>query len=271
MADNEIEPSSRGPLKYSVKTPAPQLEAGRKISVELLITNPYEVPVTILITETVLPAHFEDANKPSSFFGTIWASARDSAERELDGADTLQVVSGKNVLVSGEASPETLAEQIVVLQPGNTAVRAFTLRTKQSLLFTPSVHSLNAQVCYQIENGERQYDSVSYQLNIRAPFKALIIGSMFGALIGTVVRYNTPPPSDEAFELAYFTPFLVALATNILIGGVLVIAFARKKDAQPFITVEDFWGGFFIGFVAGYIGEGMIDGAVRGIGGTSSR
>jgi hypothetical protein len=47
-------------------------------------------------------------------------------------------------------------------------------------------------------------------------------------------------------------------AAHILVASVIVIAFARKRDAQPFIAVEDVWGGFFIGFLAGYVGEQFL-------------
>ncbi|HSF51191.1 MAG TPA: hypothetical protein VLA74_10565 [Nitrososphaeraceae archaeon] len=33
----------------------------------------------------------------------------------------------------------------------------------------------------------------------------------------------------------------------------------RKKDVQPFLTVEDFWGGLLLGFFVGYIGKSFID------------
>ncbi|MFK8849115.1 hypothetical protein [Streptomyces sp. Ac-502] len=38
--------------------------------------------------------------------------------------------------------------------------------------------------------------------------------------------------------------------------GVLasLVAFARKSSAQPFVAIEDFWGGAIIGFSVGYFG-----------------
>lgn len=52
---------------------------------------------------------------------------------------------------------------------------------------------------------------------------------------------------------------MAAPLAGILIAAVVVVAFARKKDAQPFITVEDFYGGSFVGFVAGYVGFPLLD------------
>jgi hypothetical protein len=44
-----------------------------------------------------------------------------------------------------------------------------------------------------------------------------------------------------------------------------VVAFARKKDAQPFISIEDFYGGFFVGFSAGYVGKSLLAAVLNGI------
>lgn len=43
------------------------------------------------------------------------------------------------------------------------------------------------------------------------------------------------------------------------VGSLLVIAFARKKDAQPILSIEDFWGGVLIGFLAGFLGKSFLD------------
>jgi hypothetical protein len=261
MTDYEDNPSIRGPLKYVVETPAPQLEAGRKISVNLSITNPYDVPVEIISAKTVVPAHFRDADGMiPGFWSQILRSPKKETEENTGNdathsfkGESLQVISGRSL---APASVGTQDSGPIILQPGNTILRAFTLKTKQTYLFTPSVHTLNAQVCYTIDGGEQNFDTVKYQLNVRAPFKALVTGSLFGSVVGTILRYRTPL---DSYNFRSGLPFFIALATAMLVGAVMVIAFARKKDAQPFITVEDFWGGFFVGFVAGYVGTSVLD------------
>jgi hypothetical protein len=32
----------------------------------------------------------------------------------------------------------------------------------------------------------------------------------------------------------------------------------HRADTQPLISVEDFWGGVFVGFVAGYLGSSVL-------------
>ena len=38
----------------------------------------------------------------------------------------------------------------------------------------------------------------------------------------------------------------------------IVIILMRKKDVQPFLTTEDFWGAILIGFLAGYTGQELF-------------
>lgn len=112
-------------------------------------------------------------------------------------------------------------------------------------------------------DGTPNHDTVKYQLNIRAPLKALICGSVVGSILGTMLRVVIgKADSANYLETKFYLPFIA----GILVGTVLVIAFARKKDAQPFITIEDFWGGFFIGFSAGYVGESLLDSVMPKIG-----
>jgi hypothetical protein len=39
----------------------------------------------------------------------------------------------------------------------------------------------------------------------------------------------------------------------------VVVAFARKRDTQPILSIEDFWGGLFIGAMTGYTGKSALN------------
>ncbi|NEQ77883.1 MAG: hypothetical protein F6K24_29775 [Okeania sp. SIO2D1] len=38
----------------------------------------------------------------------------------------------------------------------------------------------------------------------------------------------------------------------------IIVAFARKSNVQQVVSVKDFWGGIFTGFLVGYTGEEFV-------------
>jgi hypothetical protein len=135
----------------------------------------------------------------------------------------------------------------VTLQPGDSVVKQFVLRTRNWLFFTPLTHSFQIQVDYS-SDGIDHADTVVYQQNIRAAMGAIAIGAVIGAAMGTILKSLTAPtPSGLAYTLRIISASIVASVA-------VVIAFARKSSAQPIVSVEDFWGGALIGFSVGFFG-----------------
>ncbi len=57
---------------------------------------------------------------------------------------------------------------------------------------------------------------------------------------------------------------LVSVVLSVVLSTIVIVAFARKKDAQPFMSVEDFYGGLFVGFLVGYNGDSWVHFVVDG-------
>lgn len=203
--------------------------------------------------------------------GNIEAIVKQVEESANPAEELMQIVLDQLRTKLREA--EQFKQPEAVLQPGNSIVQAFTLRTTQSILFAPSTYNLNLQLEYEID-GHVNQDSVGYQLNVRAPLKALISGAALGSVTGYLVR----DIFDQKLLIgliqhpskASITSWLIALFGNVLVAALLVIAFARKKDAQPILAIEDFWGGVFVGFLAGYTGKSVLDQFLRPTAGSSA-
>ena len=148
------------------------------------------------------------------------------------------------------------------LQPGNSFVHVFTLKTNRSIFFPPNIYQSSIRVSYKIDDANN-IDVADYQLNIRAPLKAILYGALTGSLFGfflkdllsarTMMALNTP---------SSIISYVLSLVAAMMISGIVVVSFARKKDAQPILSVEDFWGGVFVGFLAGYTGKSFLDQAI---------
>jgi hypothetical protein len=240
----------RGPLKYDVDTSSAQLEAGKAFSVFVRVTNPYESAVSLLDVSASLPTEFRDKDdQEAGLFRTL----KDHFKEELKG----RIVVAQNVIATNNNQPshEVSPAGEVLLQHGNSSLKRFTLKTWHSTLFMPAAYRLQFQVQYKID-GVLNLDTIRQEFNIRAPLGAVLRGAFWGSIVGSVLHslYALQATSKQAT----WSDFLVQTVSGILLGGVLVVAFVRKKDAQPFISIEDFYGGFFVGFSAGYIGKALL-------------
>ena len=92
------------------------------------------------------------------------------------------------------------------------------------------------------------FEVIPFKLNIRAAISSTIIGSLFGGLVGIVAQMLS---KGQTISLG-------AVGLAAIFSAVAVVAFARKTNAQQIISIEDFWGGFFVGFLVGYLGEGFF-------------
>jgi hypothetical protein len=147
----------------------------------------------------------------------------------------------------------------VQLQPGDSIVRQFVLRTGQWLFFTPLTHRFQIQVNYSGDSADHT-ETIAYEQNIRSTMSAMAIGAACGAILGTMLKSLSASPAASNGN----TAILRSLIASILAAVAVVIAFARKSNAQPIISIEDFWGGALIGFSVGYLGFDQFRGLFGG-------
>jgi hypothetical protein len=278
MPDDQTDPapakkgenlSTRGPLRYLVDTSSPQVTAGPPFSLYVTVTNPYDVLVRVHAIRAVIPIEFHEAKSGAPLRKRLFAAVRDVASVRSTG-----VIPRPDYLVATSAIPpssENGGENPQYdLQPGNSMVQSFTLETNYSTFFPPAAYNLQFQVEYDID-GHANRDTIGYRLTVRSTLKTLIVGGMIGAAVGWMARQYGSGTASGKHTLDIITALLIAA----LLGGVAVVAFARKRDAQPFIAIEDFWGALFIGFVVGYSGSSTLDKLVEsttgsGVGGKPS-
>ena len=141
----------------------------------------------------------------------------------------------------------------VTLQPGDSTVKQFVLRTRRWLLFTPLTHTFQIQVNYS-GDGVDHTDTVAYGQSIGATIGAISIGACCGAVLGAVLKQLSSADGTGA------PPVGRAIIVALLASLAVVVAFARKTTAQPVVSVEDFWGGALIGFTVGFSGLGQFSG-----------
>ena len=82
--------------------------------------------------------------------------------------------------------------------------------------------------------------------------RASIVGAIIGSLLGFVVSEN-----QNSIDFSSRS-FWFSISRTVIFALVIIVAFARKSNVQQVVSVEDFWGGLFTGFLVGYSGDTFI-------------
>ena len=139
----------------------------------------------------------------------------------------------------------------ITLYPGDSLVKHFVLKTRKWLFFSPVSHTFQIQVRYTV-NNKNHIDTLPFSIDIRAPMRSSIIGSIIGSVLGFIVS-----ESKNSIDFTS-TNFWLSISRTIIFALIIIVAFARKSNVQQVVSVEDFWGGLFTGFLVGYSGDTFI-------------
>ncbi|MGK3995205.1 hypothetical protein [Sorangium sp. So ce1024] len=138
-----------------------------------------------------------------------------------------------------------------VLQAGNSTARAFTVRSRRALWFRAASYRLLIEVEYEID-GASNLDTIEHVLKVSAS-----LGSMIGgAVVGGVGGWFAARGSDARLDAEAG----VSLAASLVLVAMAVVLLARKRDVQPILAIEDFWGGVAVGFLIAYAGPSLFAG-----------
>lgn len=92
----------------------------------------------------------------------------------------------------------------------------------------------------------------------------MLAGTLVGGLLGTLVKELFSRSSimgDFATSgiVATITPIIPILCSNLILGFIIAVVLMRKKDVQPFLTIEDFWAGILVGFLTSYTSSQILE------------
>lgn len=287
----------RGGLRISISTSTDNLVACSPITIFVNIENPFEKAIELQAVSSIFPNEFIDldrlkAEERSSDnvivarLGNLSRSgsssvsiARDiltrsnplgiSAQAIVLGAEKLQQEKlGTGNSQSG-LNPLLPPEPYLVLQPGNSTTRAFTVKTRFATQFNQSSFKMTFAIAYKVE-GKLHSDTIEKVLNIRASTFAILLGTTIGALAGVGLQKNVLSQvlNREGVQADVYHALLISLFINCVfaIGSawMSVVLLARKKDVQSLITIEDLWGGIALGFLVSYSGHSYFEQLVAG-------
>lgn|GEM_PF-2478371 len=138
-----------------------------------------------------------------------------------------------------------------VLQPGNSATRAFTLRVSNLRFWlTPSVHDLQIDIRYSV-GGKSNTECRPFRFVLHASSVLTFLSVVIGSLLATLVRQ----PLSDLWSPSTFGAF----ATSTILSIVAAIAVSKQKGPNAIISIGDFGGGLLLGFLIGYTGTSIFD------------
>jgi hypothetical protein len=185
------------------------------------------------------------------FHGSVTHSIKN--RRELDEEETRVYVRSINEEMQeyrdALAALDNVSTPAKTLQPGNSTTRTFTIRSKKAIWFRPAAYRLQIEVEYSI-GGIRNIDTIEHPIQIKASLTSMVLGAFIGGLGGWFTGHGSAAaPGASA---------ILSLTVSLVMSAMAVVLFARKKEVQPIITVEDFWGGVALGFLVAYSGPKML-------------
>jgi len=169
-----------------------------------------------------------------------------------EGSDVVYDVPADALEARSEESP---AERIIPPQQEDLA--SFELKTAHWLFVKPKVLELYALIRFRV-GGEPRNQVVPVTLSIQPPVKSIVLGSVFGGILGYLARRLTESTA-EAFSVS--STVISALGV-IVMATILAIVLSRQEASKGFVTLEDFYGAFVIGAILGYTGSGYFEEAL---------
>jgi len=259
MSDTNI-----GLLKVDVKSP--QVIAGQKSIVNLLIRNPFPHAISIESIEAPNSSILKEENRYLSIIKKLFKPNKN----EISDSTTTSVIQQSlqikpltaffihelsNELIDPK-EPKSPEENKHLIQSGQEDIAFFEIETADWLLTKPTTVELYAMIKYKI-NTEHKSQIVPIVLQIQPPVLSIITGTLFGGTLGHLARHLTS--NDPAM-------MSVSLLAVLIMSLIAAIILAKREDSNKgFITLEDFYGAFFIGVMIGYMGTEYFESILSGV------
>lgn len=182
-----------------------------------------------------------------------------TAMKIIETEDSRYLPGGKQQLIEAEVHRIDEALKLVdgvsgdfILTPGSNKNYRVTLTPTGTIRFRPSTYSIDIEIAY-IVDGQARSMTTKHQLKVRGALLAMLAGACVGGGAGWFVRrvFVSPGPWNYADIPGCIATALVAMGLTTL--------FERRTNAEPFISIGDFFGGLALGFVLGYMGPDAMN------------
>lgn len=240
-------------LKVKVSIAQPFVVAGTPFTLTTTFENNHEGSIEVLQLSYHVP------------FQVQWIGERAYTDRfEKLRANTLtRKLLSHRAWIAGVSAPgqamfwgdgaKEYTTAVFTLVPGESGTYSFSAIVRRWLFASGGDLVFPGQVKYRY-NGEIHHHTFEVRFTLRPPLMANGAGAIVGSLVGPVARGLRD--QGPAFFSTIGVAFTAGVALTAILSVVAVIYSSRKTgEAQPIVTVEDFWGGLLVGFLLGFLGN----------------
>lgn len=140
----------------------------------------------------------------------------------------------------------------IVLSPGGTVSFPFTIKAPN--LFR--VHEIDVQfrvIFHDPYTDSATINTLGKRIKVYPSEFAIPTGGMLGAVAGYGIKLGL---IQSGSTHSHFS--IIALIASVFLGLVVALITSKRPDTYKVITVEDFWGGFIIGAIAGMFADDIL-------------
>lgn len=125
----------------------------------------------------------------------------------------------------------------------------------------PDTYTISCDVRYELAS-KVYHNRTIIDISIFPSLGSMLAGAIVGSVLGTLVKELFSKNIQTHFTnnpLAATWSVIPTLFSNLILAFIIAVVLMRKKDVQPFLTIEDFWGGILVGFLASYTSAQLFD------------
>lgn len=233
------------------------IKKGDHFSIYLNITNGHEGPITVTEVKLIQPMGFIPVRSNEQSLTLLDAFRNFMKYDNFSGPPPPKGQVDETLI-----GPSMIHKPNQTIQPKGEFREDFNLKAGWTggLRPRPDTYKISAEVIYEVEDTKSQkritlHKPITIKISIFPSLSSMLFGALFGSVLGTIVR-GFLSSNGQGLELSKIIP---SLFINLVLGFVIAVTLMRKKDVQPFLTIEDFWGGILLGFLVGTNGQVFLD------------
>lgn len=160
---------------------------------------------------------------------------------------------GQSMFYGNTQSPD---QAVFSVLSGESTSYSFNAIVTKWLFVSGSELVFPGRVKYRYK-GLIHYAPFEVNLILRPPLLANSLGALSGSVLGNIARSLK---DQGAIFLQNITIEFVAASVLASILAIIAVVYSsrRSSEAQPILTVEDFFGGLIVGFMIGYLGNSFF-------------